>query len=84
MKPMDKSNDKTTPALEFPVQNPSEDLPSLDSDDDMSGDDSEDEPGSLDDKAVMEEIVIYDDAHLSPTPLPQCSQYHHLALMFQV
>ena len=64
---MDESNDETAPALEFPVRNPSEDSPSLDSDDDMSDDDSEDEPGSSDDEA-MEEIAMYDDAHLSPIP----------------
>ncbi|KAJ3514203.1 hypothetical protein NLJ89_g2505 [Agrocybe chaxingu] len=63
---MDEEQDEVASSHEFPVRNPSDDSPSLDSDDDMS--DSEDEPGSSDDEA-MEEIAMYDDPQLSPIPV---------------
>ncbi|KAF8197611.1 SIT4 phosphatase-associated protein-domain-containing protein [Pholiota molesta] len=72
--PMDEENDETAPALEFPVRNPSDSSPSLDSDEGMS--DSDNEPGSSDDEA-MEEIAMDEETPLSPIPfskaLPQTS-----------
>ena len=69
---MDEEGDETAPAHEFPVRNPSDSSPSLDSDASMS--DPEDGPGSSDDEA-MEEIAMYDEPPLSPIPfakaLPQ-------------
>ena len=66
--PMDEEDDQPTPARDFPVRNPSDDSPSLDSDESMT--DSEDEPGTSDDEA-MEEIAMYDDPQLSPIPVTQ-------------
>lgn len=63
---MDEEHDQVNHALEFPVRNPSDSSPSLDSDESMS--DSGDEPGSSDDEA-MEEIAM--DEPLSPIPFAQ-------------
>ncbi|KAF9478498.1 SAPS-domain-containing protein [Pholiota conissans] len=63
---MDEGTDEVNHTLEFPVRNPSDSSPSLDSDESMS--DSADEPGSSDDEA-MEEIAM--DEPLSPIPFAQ-------------
>lgn len=66
--PMDEEHDETAPALEFPVRNPSDSSPSLDSDEGMT--DSDNEPGSSDDEA-MEEIAMDEEPPLSPIPFSQ-------------
>ncbi|KDR73731.1 hypothetical protein GALMADRAFT_251541 [Galerina marginata CBS 339.88] len=64
----DDRDEEAEPQLAFPVRDPSESSPSLDSDDDMTG--SDDEPGSSDDEA-MEEIAMYDEPALSPIAFHQ-------------